>query len=73
MHKRRDTTNIENYRPINLTNTDYIILACILASHPQKVINDIVGSDQTAYLNGWFIGSNFRDVFDLYNTKKLSG
>ena len=76
IHKREDKTNIENYRPISLTNTDYRILACVLASRLQRVINDIVGPDQTAYIKGRFIGSNVRlvqDVFDLYNNKKLSG
>ena len=78
IHKREDKTNIENYRPISLTNTDCRILACVLASRLQRVINDIVGPDQTAYIKGRFIaiGSNVRlvqDVFDLYNNKKLSG
>ena len=76
IHKREDRTNIENYRPISLTNTDYRILACVLASRLQRFINDIVVPDQTAYIKGRFIGSNVRlvqDVFDLYNKKKLSG
>ena len=76
IHKREDKTKIENYRPISLTNTDYRILACVLASRLQRVINDIVGPDQTAYIKGRFIGSNVRlvqDLFDLYNKKKLSG
>ena len=48
----------------------------MLASHLQRVIGDIVGPDQTAYIKGRFIGSNvrlMRDVFDLYNMKNLSG
>ena len=76
IHKKEDKTNIENYRPISLTNTDFRILACVLASRLQRVINDIVGPDHTAYIKGRFIGSNVRlvqDVFDLYNKKKLSG
>ena len=48
----------------------------IVASRLQRVIGDIVGPDQTAYIKGRFIGSNVRliqDVFDLYNKKNLSG
>ena len=52
IHKKEDKTNIENYRPISLTNTDFRILACVLASRLQRVINDIVGPDHTAYIKG---------------------
>ena len=48
----------------------------MLASRFQRVIGDIVGPDQTAYIKSRFIGSNARliqDVFDLYNKKNLSG
>ena len=48
----------------------------MLASRLQRVIGDIVGPDQTAYITGRFIGSNVRliqDVFDLYNKKNISG
>ena len=48
----------------------------MLASHLQRVIGNITGPDQTAYIKGRFIGSNVRliqDVFDLYNKKNLSG
>ena len=76
IHKKDDKTNIENYRPISLTNTDYRILASILASRLQKVISNIVGPDQTAYVKNRFIGTNIRliqDVFNLYNEKGLPG
>ena len=76
IHKKDDETNIENYRPISLTNTEYRILAFILASCLQKVISNIVGPDQTAYVKNRFIGTNIRliqDVFNLYNEKGLSG
>ena len=58
IHKKDDKTNIENYRPISLTNTDYRILAYVLAFRLQKVISSIVGPDQTAYVKNRFIGTN---------------
>ena len=38
IHKKDDKTNIENYSLISLTNTNYRILASVLASRLQKVI-----------------------------------
>ena len=50
IHKKGDKTDIENYRPISLTNTDYRILTFVLANRLQKVIKDIVSPDQVAYI-----------------------
>ena len=75
-HKKDDKTKLDNYRPISLTNTDYCILAFILASRLQNVIKDIVGPDQEAYIKNRFIGTNIRlvqDLFNLYNEKNLPG
>ena len=58
--KKGDKTDIENYRPISLTNTDYRILAGVLATRLQKVISDLIGPEQVAYIKGRFIGTNIR-------------
>ena len=74
IHKNNDKSDISNYRPISLTNTDYRILACVLSNCLQAIIKDIVGPNQVAYINGRFIGMNVRfiqDVFDLYNEKNI--
>ena len=76
IHKKDDKTKIDNYRPISLTNTDYRILAFILANRRQNVIKDIVGPDQIAYIKNRFIGTNIclvQDLFNLYNEKNLLG
>ena len=52
IHKKDDKCNIKKYRPISLTNIDYRTLTCVLASRLQRVIGDIVGPDQTAYIKG---------------------
>ena len=72
-HKKDDKTKIDNYRPISLTNTDYRILAFILANRLQNVIKDIVGDDQVAYIKNCFIGTNIRLVQDLltYTMRKI--
>ena len=76
IHKKDDKTKIDNYRPISLTNTDYRILAFILANRLQSVIKDIVGPDQVAYIKNRFTGTNIRlvqDLFNLYNETNLPG
>ena len=53
-----------------------ILLAFTLAERMQKVISEIVSSDQTAYIKGRYIGSNIRlvsDVIDYYDLTNKSG
>ena len=70
IHKKDDKSDITNYRPISLTNTDYRILAHVLSTRLQNVISDLVGPNQVTYIKRRFIGTNIRlvkDIFDLYN------
>ena len=70
IHKKDDKSDITNYRPISLTNTDYRMLAHVLSTRLQNVISDIIGPNQVAYVKGKFIGTDIRlvkDIFDLYN------
>ena len=57
--------NLQNWRPINLLNYDYKILAYVLASRLQKVIGNIVKNDQTGYIKGRFVGQNIRLIQDI--------
>jgi hypothetical protein len=41
-----------NYRPITLLNSDYKVLARVLAEHFGKVMPACIGVEQTAYLPG---------------------
>ena len=68
--KKGDAMNITNYRPISLTNTDYRILAFILASRLQNVVDHIIDSNQVAYVKGRYIGSNIRLVLDIIEQYK---
>ena len=63
--KKGDANDIKNYRPIALSNTDYKLLAHVLAARMQMVIGNIISYDQTAYIKGRFIGTNIRLVLDL--------
>ena len=46
LHKKEDTTNINNYRPLSLTGVDYKILTYILAEKVQKILKQITNTDQ---------------------------
>ena len=63
--KKGDRQFLKNYRPISLTNCDYKILAFVLATRLQKVIDKIVSDEQTAYIKKRFIGENIRLLEDM--------
>ena len=56
---------LSNWRPITLTNTDYKILAKILAKRLQRVIKSIVGNEQCGYIKGRNIGTIIRLIDDV--------
>ena len=62
--KDKDLTNMRSFRPISLLNTDYKIIAHILASRFQEVLPEIISTDQNGYLQGRFIGHNIRTIID---------
>lgn len=65
--KKGEQTNIKNYRPISLTNTDYKIIAFVFARRLQKVIDNLINENQSAYIKGRYIGENARIILDLFN------
>ena len=70
INKKDREDDIKNYRPINLTNVDYRILAFTLAERLHKVLNNIISSDQCAYVRGRYMGTNIRlvnDVIDYFD------
>ena len=62
--KDKDLTNMRSYRPISLLNTDYKIIAHICATRLQKVLPEIISTDQNGYFQGRFIGHNIRTIID---------
>ena len=72
--KDKNITELKNWRPISLLNTDYKILAHALSHRLQKVLPEIISKDQNAYMKGRFIGYNIRtilDIIEITNTEKL--
>ena len=60
LHKKGDKTNLKNYRPISLNNTDYKIITQVYSRRLQKVIGNIVHDDQTGYVKGRNIATSVR-------------
>jgi Reverse transcriptase (RNA-dependent DNA polymerase) len=49
-HKKRDKKDLVNYRPITILNSDYKIVAKVLANRLQKVIDNLINKCQTGFV-----------------------
>ena len=63
----KNPTQIQNYRPITLLNTDYKLGAKAIAARLKSVIQPLIGPQQTGFLKGRYIGENIRFILDLIN------
>ena len=70
--KDKNITDLKNWRPISLLNTDYKLLAHALSNRLQKVLSEIISVDQNAYIKGRFIGYNIRTILDVKETNNTS-
>jgi len=60
IHKSGDRTQCGNYRPITLLNTDYRILAKVLATRFKQISGKIIDEEQAAFVPHRQIGDNVR-------------
>ena len=56
--KGRDKRLVKNWRPISLMNVDVKIASKALSFRLKKVISNLINYDQTAYIQGRFIGDS---------------
>ena len=56
-----------NWRPLTLLNTDYKIIAKVLANRLQTVLAILIGQEQSAYVKGRNLVDNVRSVIDIIN------
>ena len=63
--KKDDPEDLENWRPISLLNIDYKIAAKVLAKRLQKLLPQLISTDQQGYIKGRFIGFNIRQIQDV--------
>lgn len=76
LFKKNDKYLLKNWRPISLLNTDYKILARVLADRLKCVINKIIHTDQNGYIKGRSIGYNIRliqDVIEYFENDNIEG
>lgn len=67
IHKGKELSksNLKNWRPITITNTDYKILSKCLASRIQKIITSIINPNQSGFIKGRNISHHIRNIDDI--------
>ena len=60
----------QNWRPISLLNTDYKIIAHVLANRLQQSLPEVISKDQSGYLKNRNITLNIRTIYDIINDKE---
>ena len=68
--KDKDITNLKNWWPISLHNTDYKLLAQTLALRIQQTLPEIMSNDQNGYVKERFIGYNIHTILDIIEHSK---
>ena len=74
--REKDKRYIENWRPISLLNVDTKIISKAIANKLKTVLPSIISHDQTAYVQGRFIGESTRlisDILDVTETFNIGG
>ena len=62
--KGKDSTSLNNWRPISLLNIDYKITTKAIANRMKKVLDILINDSQTGFLKGRYIGENIRTIFE---------
>ena len=63
--KDKDPLYVKNHRPISLLNTDYKIIAKVMANRLKVCLHQIIHEDQTGFMKGRNIESNIRTIIDV--------
>ena len=56
---------MKNWRLITLLNTDYTLLAGVLASRMEPVLSNAISEDQRGFLRNTCISENCRLIYDV--------
>ena len=77
-HKGKELSrdNLDNWRPISLTNSDYKIIAKILSIRLNRVLDKLIGNQQKGFMKGrqiFHIHRIIDDLLDMQRKSNLSG
>lgn len=67
----KDTSFIDNWRPISLLNNDYKIFALIFARRLKKVLDSIIDETQSGFMSKRHITNNIRLVIDILDYSEI--
>ena len=70
-NKDKDLLSLNNWRPISLLNRDYKIATKCIANRLEIVLLLLIGSNQTGYMKGRFIGENIRLIAQYENDQRM--
>ena len=72
LHKGKGSNreDLGNWRPISLTNSDYKLIAKILACRLKTVINSIIHESQFAFMKGRYMADMLRELDDIVEYEK---
>ena len=63
--KDKDLTELSSWRPLSILNTDYKIIAKVLATRLKTCLGEIIDPDQIGYMEKRFCGENTRLIADI--------
>ena len=64
----KDAKECASYRPISLLNVDVKILSKVLAERINKIISDIISTDQTGFVRGRYSFVNIRKLLNVVHS-----
>ena len=72
LHKGKGLSRnkLDNWRPLSLTNSDYKILAKMVAKRVQKVLKVIIDKDQCGFVKGRDVSVLLREIDDLIENER---
>ena len=72
IHKGKglERNEVNNWRPITMSNIDYKIIAKLLANRLKKVISKLVGQQQQGFIKGRNIANIIRSIDDIIEYEK---
>lgn len=69
LYKKGDASELKNWRPISLTNTDYKILTKVLNNRLTKIATEVISPRQFGFIQGRQIWDNIHSINNLLQSR----